>query len=153
MDAVTYPQASVQELLREQVAFAHVNQKEPGGFAGILDRAPAMWTPTFLLADRAGRHIRRWVGFLPPDDYLNEIRLGLAMHHLLRRRPEDALLTLAPLLDADDRSTPEAFYWAGVADYRIANDKRALLPRWDELVRRFPDSTWALRADCLETLR
>lgn len=154
MDAVTYPQPHVQEFLAGHTAFAHANFREPSTFVELFDRTPVMWTPTFLLTDHAGRHMRRWFGYLPPEDLLAEVRLGLALQHIHRRRPVEALDILAPVLDSDLRSTPEALYWAGVADLYGANgDKSALLPRWDELMARFPDSSWATRADCLESLR
>ena len=35
------------------------------------------WTPTFLVADPDGNEVYRFVGYLPPEDFIAQLTLGL----------------------------------------------------------------------------
>jgi TolA-binding protein len=100
------------------------------------------------LTDHTLRQLRRTIGFLPPDDFLAELRLALGLAALARARNETALPALRAVADLHPRShvAGEALFWAGIAAFRAAErDKAALRDAWEPLWERYPDSTWAQR--------
>ena len=75
MDAVTYPDDRVASALDRAFVPFKIN---------LLERHPdlkpacaggrVMWGPTFIVADARGSEIRRWVGWLPPESFVAELR-------------------------------------------------------------------------------
>lgn len=155
MDAVTYPQPEVRSLLAERfVCLKLETQSRAREIAAVVGSWPLVWTPTFFFGDRRGRFVRRTVGYLRPSHLLAELRLASGLVSLNERRPADAQADFAAACElyGESRAAAEALYWNGVAKFRLARDKRVLVPQWASLQRRFPDSAWAARAQCLETL-
>ena len=56
---------------------AHVKDN-PAAFKALGDRFNAHWTPTILIADSTGAERHRIEGFLPADDFLGQLALGVA---------------------------------------------------------------------------
>ena len=101
MGAVTYPNAQVAEFVSERFTAIKFNVKEPHpDFKEALGRGKVLWAPLLVFLDGRGSELRRYVGFLPPDEFLAELRLVLglaAMTHTdyegaLRLRLDTALL-------------------------------------------------------------
>ena len=90
----------------------------------------------------------RFEGYLPAQDFLAQLRLGLA--HAARARGDwaDAERRYREL--ADDSSSgdvaPEALYWAGVSKYKGTGDGGALAETANNFKTRFTDSPWAKMA-------
>ena len=149
MDAVTYPTASVADFLSDRFVCLKLDTSAPTpDFRRILGQEGLRWTPTFVVTDHALRQLRRIIGFLPPDDFLAELRLVLGVAALARGRNETALPALRAVADLHPRShvASEALFWAGIAAFRVAGrDKAALRDGWEPLWERYPDSTWAQR--------
>lgn len=161
MDAVTYPTASVAGFLPDHFVCLKLDTSAPTrDFRRILGQEGLRWTPTFVLTDHTLRQLRRIIGFLPPDDFLAELRLALGLAALARARNETALASLRAVTDLHPQSyvASEALFWAGIAAFRVAGrDKAALRDSWELLRQCYPDSTWAQRAsvwpDQLESLK
>lgn len=121
----------------------HVKQN-PEGFA----RFKARWTPTQLVLDEQGEEKHRIEGFLPKDDFLAQLELGLGRLEFERgdfdaaAREFDDVVVRHP----GATSAPEARYWAGVSRYKRSNDPNALKDTAEEVTRRWPDSEWARKA-------
>ena len=78
MDAVTYPDRSVQSLIADSVIPARFNLLERSDDMRELTRAAKIaWSPMFLVLDERRREIRRFLGWLPPADFQAEVRLAL----------------------------------------------------------------------------
>lgn len=99
-----------------------------------------------LETDGTKRH--QFEGFLPADDFLSQLKLGLAHSAFARQqwkeaesRYEDIVKTL-PGSDA----APEALYWQGVSRYKSSGDPTALQQTADAFKTRYRESTWAKKA-------
>ena len=106
------------------------------------------WTPTFIVADMGGHEHYRWEGYLPEDDYLAHVTMGLARLALKKgeykeaERRLDEMLIKFPLSDL----AAEASYYLGVAKYRGSQDSNWLLRTYEEMKTRYPDSVWTIKA-------
>jgi hypothetical protein len=122
-------------------ARAHVKDNQEA-FA----RFGAEWTPTILIMDRDASERHRIEGFLPKDDFLDQIRLGLA--HAARSRGDfaDAERRYRELSGGEGEVAAESLYWAGVSRYKHSNDASALGETAQAFGSRFTDSPWAKKA-------
>lgn len=122
-------------------ARAHVKE-QPQAF----ERFGAQWTPTTMLLDPDGNERHRIEGFLPADDYLAQLRLGLA--HAARGRGDftDAERRYRELSGGQDDVAAESLYWAGVSRYKATNDAGALGETAKAFQTRFTESPWAKKA-------
>jgi outer membrane protein assembly factor BamD (BamD/ComL family) len=94
------------------------------------------------LAD--GRSAHEHIGFLPPDEFLAELELGVAKVFLKRREYGTAAEWLTRIRDQRPTShvAAEAAYWVAVALYNESGQKDGLLKNWRTLRLRYPDSVW-----------
>ena len=100
-----------------------------------------------ILADAGGTERHRFEGFLPADDFLAQLKLGLA--HAARSRNEwaDAAKRYQELADdpKGGEASAEALYWAGVSRYKTG-DQSALADTARRFKQKFTDSSWAKKA-------
>lgn len=111
-----------------------------------FERFGAQWTPTILVLDSGGTERHRIEGFLPADDFLNQLRLGLAHAARLTGNFADAETRYRELASGDDDVAAESLYWAGVSKYKGSNDAAALGDTAKAFKERFKDSSWAKKA-------
>ena len=151
--ALTYQEPSVRDFLAETFVCIKFNTKEPSEWFRKLNGTFAhQWHPDIAVLDARLTDLRRVIGYLPPEDFLAQLQLGLGLWHLHHARPGDAL-ALFDAIAAERSETgaaPEALYWAGVAAYRAGGGLAALEVKWTTLRERYGRSDWALRADCLD---
>jgi hypothetical protein len=120
----------------------HVKQ-QPATF----QRFGVQWTPVLLVLDPNGKEQHRWEGYLPADEFLAQLELGVAKVAFGTSRWDDA----TALFDRFAREHPDAdlapvaVYWAGVSRYK-RGDASALRATAEELRRRFPGSEWARKS-------
>ena len=154
MDAVTYPHPEVATELSERFACfkASLMERHPD-FVEASGGSPVPWAPTFVFTDARGRVARRSVGWLPPADFVAELRTARGIWAITRRRSEEAGELLGGVV-ADHPTAPaapEAAYWLGVARFLGGKrDIQALADAWNDLRRRFPDSEWAGKAEVID---
>ena len=146
MGAVTFPDRAVDRYLRDHfTGFKLCLLDRRPDFKEATNGQPVPWAPTFFFTDGKGREVRRTVGWLAPDAFLSELRLARAQHAITRGRFDDALALL------EEAGSPEAIYYAGVAEFlRGKRDMKALAGRWNALRDRFPESEWARKASVIE---
>jgi len=103
------------------------------------------WAPTIVIADEKGEELERWVGYLPPEDFIQELMLatGLADFHL--GRLNDAIGEFEQLIEKYPKSefVPEAEYFLGVSKFKKDGDMTALADICTTLTDKYPDSVWA----------
>ena len=151
MGAVTYPQPEVVQLVTERFIPMRFNIKEHHpDFKEALGQGKVLWCPLFVYRDGRGSELRRSVGFLPADEFLAELKLVLGLAALTHGRIDEALSCFdgAAAEFPETSAAPEALYWAAAAIYRTGG-VAAVIRRWDDLVARYPESTWARRADVI----
>lgn len=140
-----YPDERVVKFVTENFVPVRIHVKEnPGGFK----RFGAQWTPTVILADPGGTERYRFEGFLPTDEFIPQLELGLAKaafanekFDLAERRYRDIVARFP-----EAEVAPEALYWAGVSKYKDSNDAQALGDTFRAFQSRYSDSVWAKKA-------
>ena len=127
---------------------AHVRE-QADEFKRLGQRFDAQWTPTTLIidpAEAAERH--RIEGFLPKDEFLAQLMLGLGHSAFARGRFAEAREWLDQVLGKypDTEAAPEAQYWTGVAQYKESGDGAALAATGKRFAERYGDTVWAKKA-------
>jgi hypothetical protein len=154
LEARTYVRGEVAALVEREFVPVKFNVKVPRPeFRDLLRMAKPLFTPMLLFLDYTGTELRRTTGFLPPAELEGELGLVLGLADLLHAEYAKACTRFHEVAgrSAGTHAAPEARYWAGVAAYRLdGRGLEGLTPEWDELRRRYPESSWALRAGCLE---
>jgi len=145
LDAEVYPDPRVERFISENFIPVKIHIKEQ---PKTFERFGAQWTPTMQLLDPDGNKRHQFEGFLPPDDFLAQLKLGLAHSAFARQqwkeaenRYEDIVKTL-PETDA----APEALYWLGVSRYKGSEDGTHLQHTAQAFKNSYTDSTWAKKA-------
>lgn len=112
------------------------------------ERYGAQWTPTILVLDSAGNAQHRIEGFLPADDFLAQLALGLAHAAFKREAWDEAEQRFRDVVERfpESDAAPEAQYWAGVARYKGTGDGAALADTARRFQARYRDTSWAKKA-------
>lgn len=144
-----YPDERVARFITDNFIPARVHVKDDAAdFQRFGERYNAQWTPTLLELDPDGNERHRVEGFLPADDLLAQLALGLG-HTAFKRgdwpTAEHHFRTVAKR-HADAEMAPEAVYWAGVSRYKATGDGSALGDTERALSSRYAASSWAKKA-------
>jgi thioredoxin-related protein len=144
-----YTDPRVKEFVGERFVPVRVHVRENREeFQRLGARYSAQWTPAILIIDPEGQERYRIEGFLPVEDFLGQLELGVA-HAAFKRNAYDQAERLFREVAEKHRQTdaaPEGLYWAGVSKYRATNDPGSLKATAQILTDRYPDSTWTKKA-------
>ncbi len=101
MDTVTYPNARTVEFVnRYMIAVrAYTNSLPPWAAHFVIQ-----YTPTILTLDGDGKEHHRTVGFLPPEEFIPSLMLGIGKAHFEAKEFEKARAILQWLLSEFPRS-------------------------------------------------
>jgi len=149
MDTVTYPDARVASFVDDHFSAIRTNIRDPQlAMRDLLRAVKPPWAPTLVFIGSRNVELRRHVGWLAPLEFIAELHFVLGINDLLHRRFDEGCAHFRAACDDAFRYgiAPEALFWVGVAAYKTGG-KPALHEVWDELTSRFPESTWARRAD------
>jgi TolA-binding protein len=144
-----YPDPRVREFITRHFVPVRVHPKNnPDAFSALGDRFDAHWTPTILIIDNSGTERHRIEGYLPADEFLAQLALGVAKAAFARKDYANAERFYREVLDGypNTDAAPEAQYWTGVSKYRATNDASALKATAEAFSNRYQDSTWATKA-------
>jgi hypothetical protein len=144
-----YPDERVERLITDDFIPARVHVKENAAdFHRFGERFNAQWTPTILLIDPGGEVVHRIEGYLPADDFLAQLILGLGHYAFKRKDFGAAERHFRETLDKypNTEAAAEAQYWAGVSRYKATNDPKALGETATAFNTRYTDSSWAKKA-------
>jgi tetratricopeptide (TPR) repeat protein len=146
MDTVTYPDGRISSYIAKHFVPVKVNVREKPDVAAAFD---ATWTPNVVLADDAGKPHYRIEGYLPPEDFIGQLSLGLGRYYLDRQEWPQAIHHFEEVAKLHGKSDlgAQALYWLGVANYKKSKDPAQLRPSWERLIREYPNSEWAKRAN------
>ena len=85
------PTSGVVRLVTTEFVPIRVHVRDPDGlYARVSERLNVHWTPTVLVLDETGVERHRIEGFIPTDDFLAQLKLGLAKSSLQRGAFDDA---------------------------------------------------------------
>jgi hypothetical protein len=144
-----YPDQRVAHLIDQHFIPARVHVKDqPEDYRRFSQRFGTQWTPTLLVVDPEGTERHRIEGFLPAEDLMAQLLLGLGHSAFAREHWEEAEQRFREVVDRFSRTeaAPEALYWAGVARYKGKGDAAALKDTGREFTRRYQESSWAKKA-------
>jgi TolA-binding protein len=101
-----------------------------------------------IIADSDGTERYRFEGYLPAEDFVAQLALGLGKAHFARGQWLEAEERFRGVLEphADSEIAPEALYWCGVSRYKATGDASALQETAKAFQSQYPDSSWAKRA-------
>ena len=144
-----YPDERVEKLINGNFIPARVHVKEHAAdFQKFGERFNAQWTPTILMIGPDGEVFHRVEGFLPNEDFLGQLTLGLG-HYAFKVKDYGAaekhfreVITRYPKTEA----AAEAQYWAGVSKFKATNDPSALGETAVAFSTSYADSSWAKKA-------
>lgn len=144
-----YPDPRVTALVEEHFVPVRVHAREQADdFKRLGAKFGAQWTPTILVLDSSGEERHRIEGFLPADDFMAQVLLGLAHSAFARGDFAGAESRFREIVDRhpSTESAAEALYWAGVARYKATNDAAALAETAVRFKERYKDTSWAKKA-------
>ncbi len=144
MDTVTYPEKSVVDFVEKHlVALRVAHDAEP--LAGEFN---VKWTPTHVICDPAGKEHHRAVGFMPAEEFVPFLLLGIARVHFDQEYYQEATTYLEKVIAGFPRSdsAPESVYLRGVALYKSTGDPKPLKKIFEQLQTDYPASAWLKRA-------
>jgi hypothetical protein len=144
-----YPDPRVERLINAHFVPVRVHVKEQAkDFEQLGERYGAQWTPVTLVLSPDGQERHRIEGFLPADDFVAQLSLGLGRVDFDQRRYEEAEKRFRGVLERHPKTdaAAEALYWAGVSKYKATNDPSALAETARAFKERFRDTAWAKKA-------
>ena len=144
-----YPDPQVAGLITQRFVPVRVHVKEDAAeYKRLGAMFDAQWTPTTLVIEPPSTERHRVEGFLPKDEFLSQLELGLAKAAFGRGAFEEAQRTFEQLPSKypETDAAPEAQYWAGVSRYKATGDASALAETEKRFRERYADSTWAKKA-------
>jgi hypothetical protein len=144
MDAVTYPDAKVIEfIMKNLVPLRVAYNAQP-----LATDFNIKWTPTLVILDPDGKEHHRTVGFLPPEELIPSLELGISKSRFDLSRFSEALANLEKLLAEFPKSdsAPEAIYLRGVSLYKSTENPKPLKEAYEQLQNNYPASEWVKRA-------
>jgi TolA-binding protein len=144
-----YPDPRVVQLIEQNFVPVRVHVKDQADdFKRLGAKFSAQWTPTILVLDSSGEERHRIEGFLPTDDFIAQLLLGLAKSAFARGDFADAERRFREIVDKcpSTEAAPEALYWAGVSRYKATNDGAALAETAKAFKQRYQDTSWAKKA-------
>ena len=144
-----YPDERVVRLVTFEFVPIRVHVRDPDDvYARLSQRLNVQWTPTVLVLDEDAVERHRVEGFLPVDDFLAHLKLGLAKIVFQRGAFDDAERRFREVVEAHPQSepAPEALDRAGVSGYKGKGDASALADTARTFMTRYTDSAWAKKA-------
>jgi hypothetical protein len=144
MDTVTYPDPRVAEFVEHHFLPVRVKVKEN---QGLVDAYFVSWTPNVVVADENGKVHYRVEGYLPPEDFLAYLSLGVGKYWFNRKQfpqPGGRFEEVARRHPGTEAGA-EALFWLGVVRYKRSHDPAQLRACWQRLDQEYPTSAWTRR--------
>jgi hypothetical protein len=139
-----YPDSRVADFINAQFVPVKIDvRKNPKA----MDRFGALWTPTIAVLDPEGTERYRFEGYLPVEDYLAQVTLGLGQVALAMKDWVAAEAWFHAVVEKypNSEAAPEALYWEGVSRYK-AGDQSALGQTAQHFKMRYTDTSWAKKS-------
>ncbi len=114
----------------------------------MVARFSVKWTPTVIILDGNGDEHHRFVGFLPPEDFVGQLLLGKGKAEFNLDHYEEAIQCFQEIIVRYPKTdaAPEARYYLGVAKYKASHDAKELKTNLEILQRDYPGSEWTKKA-------
>ena len=148
LENTTYPSAQVIDYISEHFVPVQLNQSQNLAF---FEESKIIWTPTLTACDSKGEEQDRWVGYLPPEEFLPRIKFARARLAMFVQDWDQAADVLHDITSLQKNSfiAAEALYWLGVVRWKASRNIDDLSKSWTQLVEEYPKSEAAAKASCL----
>jgi len=145
MDAMTFPALEVSNFITDRM----IPLRAEIGARSLASDFRVVWTPTLIILDFYGKEHQRTVGFIPPDEMVASLLLGIGKVGFEHDQFNEAVIQLNTLLNGYPKSAsaPEAVYLRGVARYKSSHAVAALRETYQQLLAEYPGSAWTRRAE------
>lgn len=145
MDQVTFPHLEVANFLTDKM----IPLRAPVGAKTLAVDFRVVWTPTLIVLDYYGKEHQRTVGYLPPDEMVPSLLLGIGKVGLDNDQFSEAVMRFNTLINGYPRSAaaPEAVYLRAVARYKSSHAASALKDAYRQLLSEYPANEWTRRAE------
>lgn len=142
---MTYPDPKVADFVAQHFVPVKLDIRTATDAA---KRLKVSWTPTLVLRDAEGEERHRFVGFLPPAEFVAHLTLGLGKSDFERGNFPAAAERFAAVVRGCPacEAAPEAQYFLGVAKYKQTKDVAPLKEEWKRLTEKYASSDWAKKA-------
>ena len=144
-----YPDHRVARFVEQNFVPVRVHVRhQKDEFKRLGGRYGVQWTPTILVLDPNGEERHRVEGFLPADDLIPQLLLGLGHAAFGEGRFAEAERHFREVIDAhaDSDAAAEALYWSGVSRYKATDDPAALADTARQFADHYRDTSWAKKA-------
>ena len=150
MDAVSYPNPEVIDFFQERLVAVRV----PHNAQPLAQQFRVKWTPSLILLGAEGEEHNRTVGFLPPEELIPSLLLGIGKAHFDSDEFDGALASFDRIVEKYPKSdsAAEAVYLQGVSRYKKTKKPDALKQAQQQLARDYAGSQWATRASAYRLL-
>jgi hypothetical protein len=144
MGAVTYPNEDVISFIQDNLIPLQI----PADAQPISTDFNIWWTPNIITLDSEGKEHHRTIGFLPPDEFISSLMLGIGKTNFDLGKLDEAVSVLESLIGQcpQSKAAPEAVYYLGVSNFKTAHDASHLKKAYERLKSEYPDNEWAFRA-------
>ncbi len=144
MDAVTYPDKNVAAFIEIELVPIRI----------LYDAVPmsqdfnVKWTPTLVVLDVGGKEHYRTLGFIPPEDLVASLLLGMGKACFDLDEWDQAIENFERIIKDYSKSyyAPEAVYLRGVSRYKATEQGEHLKQIYETLRTEYPQSVWTSRA-------
>ncbi|WP_012646178.1 tetratricopeptide repeat protein [Geotalea daltonii] len=143
MGAVSYPNSNVIDFVTSRMIPLQVPAD-----GQVAKDFRVGWTPTIVVLDLYGKEHQRTIGFLPPEELVPSLLLGLGKADFDNGDYNDAILRFNEVLSSHRNSgaAPEALYLTGVSRYKTSHNAGNLKETYQRLAAEYPASEWVKRA-------
>jgi hypothetical protein len=144
MEAVTFAETAVSNFITDRM----VPLRVPAS-ATLAADFRVTWTPTIIVLDYYGKEHQRTVGYLPPDEMVASLLLGIGKVGFNNDQFSEAGIQFNTLLNGYPQSAaaPEAVYLRGVARFKSSHAATALKATYQQLLAEYPGNEWTKRAE------
>lgn len=145
MDDVTFTDLDVSNFVTDRM----IPLRAPFGAKTLAADFRVVWTPTLIVLDYYGKEHQRTMGYLPPDDMVASLLLGIGKAGFGNDQFNEAVVQYSTLLNGYPQSAfaPEAVYLRGVARFKSSHAPAALKEAYQQLLAHYPESGWTRRAE------
>lgn len=147
MEKRTFSDDNVAQTIEEQFVPVHYDVLSN---PDMMKPFMSFWTPAVIAQCPDGNTHRKWLGFLPPKQFLGELALARVNYAIARQSFDEAhrlAQDAVQITSGDELRHSEALYWQAVAAYKASDNQELLIAGWKDLLERFPNSEWATKVD------
>jgi tetratricopeptide (TPR) repeat protein len=143
MDAVTYPQKAVQDILSESMVPVRIPFDNP-----LSQEYNITWIPALISLDWNGMEHYRTVGFMAPNELIPSLMLGCANVYGDLEHFDTAFAAINKILSdyPESDAAPKAIFMRGVYGYKCTHEPAALKKAYEQLEKHYPQNRWTKRA-------